>query len=99
MNRPSDYLQYLRQRLEEWEYQFDRFQHRMEDLSDELRDQASERLAGLKQRSDALRTKIAELENQSELALEDIRDGLDLAWDSLRLGLLSARGEFGQGAD
>jgi len=99
MNRPSDYLQHLRQRLEDWEYQLDRFQHRMEDISEELRDQARERLAELRQRSEALRAKIADLESRGELALEDIRDGLDLAWDGLRLGLLSARGEFGQGAD
>ena len=94
MKRPSEYLQSLGQRIEEWEYQLDRFQHRVADLGDQARARADQQVAELQALRNELKDKLQHLEGQGEQALEDIRDGLELAWDGLHLGLLSARTEF-----
>lgn len=94
MKRPSEYLQSLGQRIEEWEYQFDRFQHHVADLGDKARVRADQQVAELRALRGELKEKLQHLEDQGEHALEDIRDGLELAWDGLHLGLLTARAEF-----
>lgn len=84
----------IRQQLEDWDYQLDRFEHRVEALSQELRDKAKSRVTEFRDKRHELEQRLEQLEKASERALEDLKDGIELAWDGLKTGFYAARSEF-----
>ena len=48
-------------------------------------------------KTDALEAKLEKLESHGEDAWQDIKAGVELAWDGLKTGLLAARSEFEDG--
>ena len=53
--------------------------------------------ARLGDKRDALEAKLEKLESHGEDAWQDIKAGVELAWDGLKTGLLAARSEFEDG--
>lgn len=94
MPERKEFAQRVRQQLEDWDYQLDRLSARLVDLSHEWRQQARQRLITIRNRRDQLETELTELENHSGDAWQDIKAGIELAWDGLKTGLLAARSEF-----
>ncbi|MCK0152459.1 hypothetical protein MWU49_01980 [Alcanivorax sp. S6407] len=94
MSDKKDFVESVRQKLEDWDYQRDRLAARIEDLSQEWREEAQEKLADFKEQRKDLEAKLEVLESRSEDAWQDIKDGIELAWDGLKTGLLAARSEF-----
>lgn len=94
MSEKKDFVASVRQKLEDWDYQRDRLMARVDDLSHELREEAEEKLADFKEQRKELEAKLEVLESRSEDAWQDIKDGIELAWDGLKTGLLAARSEF-----
>lgn len=90
----SSFIDKIRRQLEDWDYQLDRFEHRVEDLSHELQDKAKQQVAEFRSKRRELEGRLGELEKASERALEDLRDGIELAWDGLKTGFYAARSEF-----
>ena len=90
----SSFIEKLRRQLEEWDYQLDRFEHRVDDLSHDLRAKARTQVEEFRGKRRELESRIGELEKASERALEDLRDGIELAWDGLKTGFYAARSEF-----
>jgi chromosome segregation ATPase len=90
----SSFIEKLRRQLEEWDYQLDRFEHRVGDLSQDLQAKAKSQVAEFRGKRRELEGRIGELEKASERALEDLRDGIELAWDGLKTGFYAARSEF-----
>lgn len=89
-----EYVQKLRNQLEEWDYELDRLEHRLEDLGNEGRRRAEEKLEEARQYRRDVEGKLKKLESSTGNALEDIREGLELAWDGLKTGFAAARSEF-----
>ncbi|MED5238310.1 MAG: hypothetical protein VX379_01870 [Pseudomonadota bacterium] len=94
MSEKKDFVESVRQKLEDWDYQRDRLVARIDDLSHEWREEAEEKLADFKEQRKDLEAKLDVLESRSEDAWQDIKDGIELAWDGLKTGLLAARSEF-----
>lgn len=94
MSEKKDFVESVRQKLEDWDYQRDRLAARIGDLSHEWRDEAEEKLANFHEQRKELEAKLEDLESRSEDAWQDIKDGVELAWDGLKTGLLAARSEF-----
>ncbi|KGD65829.1 hypothetical protein Y5S_01053 [Alcanivorax nanhaiticus] len=94
MSEKKDFIESLRQKLEDWDYQRDRLAARISDLSQEWREEAEEKLADFKEERKELEAKLEVLESRTEDAWQDIKDGIELAWDGLKTGLLAARSEF-----
>ncbi len=90
----SSFIDKIRRQLEDWDYQLDRFEHRVEDLSHELQSKAKQQVAEFRHKRHELEGRLGELEKTSERALEDLRDGIELAWDGLKTGFYAARSEF-----
>jgi hypothetical protein len=63
-------------------------------MRDELQGKAKERIEEFRGKRRELEGRVAELEKSSERALEDLRDGIELAWDGLKTGFYAARSEF-----
>ena len=94
MSEQKEFIEYMRQKLEDWDYQRDRLMARIGDLRDEWQQDAKERLADFEARRKELESDLKRLEEQGEAAWEDLKDGVELAWDGLKTGLLAARSEF-----
>lgn len=90
----STFIDRIRRQLEDWDYQLDRFEHRVEDLGHELRARAQARVQEFRGKRHELEQRLGELEKASERALEDLKDGIELAWDGLKTGFYAARSEF-----
>lgn len=90
----EDYIQKLRNQLEEWDYELDRLEHRVEDLSNEARQRAKQKLEDAREYRQEVEGKLKRLEGAAGDAIQDIRDGLELAWDGLKTGFAAARSEF-----
>lgn len=94
MSSHQDFIQKLRDQLEKLEYELDRFEHRAMDLKDEAREKLNENIQDLKHKKADLLDRMHQLEESGDRALDDIREGLEIAWDGIKLGLLAARSEF-----
>jgi chromosome segregation ATPase len=95
----SSFIEKLRNQLEDWDYQLDRFEHRVQDMSHDLQSKAKTRVEEFRGKRHELEGRIGELEKASERALEDLRDGIELAWDGLKTGFYAARSEFEKDED
>lgn len=90
----EEYIQKLRNQLEEWDYELDRLEHRVEDLGNEARERAKQKLEDAREYRREVEGKLKKLESAAGEALQDIRDGIELAWDGLKTGFAAARSEF-----
>lgn len=93
MSEPT-FIERMRNQLEDWDYQLDRFEHRVKDMRDELQGKAKVRIEEFRDKRRELEGRVVELEKSSERALEGLRDGIELAWDGLKTGFYAARSEF-----
>lgn len=94
MPSQHEYVNRLRQQLEDWDYQLDRLEHRVQDLGNDARDRAKQKLADVRRYRADVEARLKKLESAAGDALEDVRDGLEIAWDGLKTGFLAARSEF-----
>lgn len=94
MNKRHDYLDKIKAQLEEWEYDIDRLEARLEDLQGEARVKMDKAIADLKIKQKDMQIKMKQIEEAAEDAWQDVKDGFELAWDSLKLGFLAAKSEF-----
>lgn len=98
MSEPT-FIEKMRSQLEDWDYQLDRFEHRAKDMREELQSKAKTRVEEFRDKRRELEGRVAELEETSGRALEDLRDGIELAWDGLKTGFYAARSEFEKDED
>src|SRR3990167_181744 len=94
MNKRNEYMEKLKAQLEEWEYDIDRLEARLDDVQDEAKVRLDKTIKDLKVKQKDVQGKLRQLEGAAEEACTDIKDGLELAWDSLKLGFLAAKSEF-----
>ena len=94
MNKRHEYLTKLKAQLEEWEHDIDRLEARLEDAQGEAKVKMDQTITELKAKQKDVQGKLKKVEEAAEDAWHDIKDGLELAWDSLKLGFLAAKSEF-----
>lgn len=94
MSERRDFVQRAKQQLEDWDYQLDRFEHRVEDLARETQDKARALLRDAREQRSKLKDKLDSIESHSEAAWEDIKDGAEIAWDGLKTAYYAAKAEF-----
>ena len=94
MTKRNEYLDKIKAQLEEWEYDINRLEARLDDAQDEAKVKLDKTINDLKARQKDMQGRLKQLENAAEEAWTDVKDGLELAWDSLKLGFLAAKSEF-----
>ena len=94
MSERRDFIKRAKQQLEDWDYQLDRFEHRVEDLAREAQDKARALLRDAREQRSKLKDKLESVESHSEAAWEDIKDGAEIAWDGLKTAYYAAKAEF-----
>jgi len=94
MSAIHDFVNTLQQQLEDLDYQYDRFEHRVEDLGREAQERARQLLDEVRSRRGEFKQKLDTLEAQSNAAIDDVKDGLEIAWDGLKTAFYAVRSEF-----
>ena len=94
MSKRHEYLEKLKAQLEEWEYDINRLEARLDDAQGEAKVKLDKTLKDLKTKQKDVQGKLKKIEEAAEDAWHDVKDGLELAWDSLKLGFLAAKSEF-----
>ncbi len=93
MSKRHEYLEKLKAQLEEWEYDINRLEARLDDAQGEAKVKLDKTIKDLKTKQKDVQGKLKKIEEAAEDAWHDVKDGLELAWDSLKLGFLAAKSE------
>ncbi|EKF76055.1 hypothetical protein A11A3_01135 [Alcanivorax hongdengensis A-11-3] len=92
-------IEKISETLKNWDYQLDRLEHRLIDLSEEARQQAKEALADLKEQRKQMATRLEEGRSQAGEMLEDFKDGMEKTMDDFKERLQKMRHQVGDKDD
>lgn len=94
MKSKEEYVQYLHKKIDEWNSDIDRLRAKADRLDKESRLELEEQISQLKGRRDEIEVKVSELNQAGSDAWEDIKSGIDLAWDAMNIAIKSATSRF-----
>jgi chromosome segregation ATPase len=94
MNTKDAYYQQLRAKLDEWNAEIDLLQAKASQADAEARVQLQEEIRRLHAQQKTAQTKLDALRRSGEGAWEDMKAGLEAAWDALGSAVVSARTRF-----
>ena len=94
MTNRHEYIEKLKDKLDEWDADIDEFEARAQKTRVDLKFELEDQLASLKVKRDHARHKLAEIMDASEEAWQDIKLGVDEAWNNLKEAVDKARSHF-----
>ncbi len=94
MGTREEYVRKLQAKLDEWNAEIDRLAVKAALAEAELKTQYSSEIEMLRNKQIEARVKLEALQEASGGAWEDMRSGLDMAWDALSEAISSATSRF-----
>lgn len=94
MTNRHEYVQKLKDKLDEWDADIDEFEERTQRAKVDLKFELEDQLTSLKAKRDIARQKLAEIMDASEEAWQDVKHGVDDAWASMKEAIDKARSHF-----
>ena len=94
MSTRDDYVQKMQAKLDEWNADIDKLAAKADAAQADAKLKYQEQVEKLKTQRDAARHKLDELGKSSEGAWEDLRTGVELAWDSISMAIRDAIARF-----
>lgn len=94
MGMKEAYQKKLQAELDEWNAEIEQLKAKADKTEAESQLEYYKKIEELRTMQDEARSKLTELEQASDKAWEDVKAGLDSAWDSLRNAMRSARERF-----
>jgi DNA repair exonuclease SbcCD ATPase subunit len=94
MGIKDDYEKQLKARLREWQAQIEVFRARADQAEAEQKIAYREEIDSLQQRKQGLQQKLEELQESGGAAWDDIKTGVDRAWQELDDALARGRERF-----
>jgi ABC-type multidrug transport system fused ATPase/permease subunit len=89
-----DYIRKMQLILDEWDAELDRLEAQAGELKEEAREECRRQIDELKAKKAQARAKLEELRREGGEAWDDLKAGLESAWDSIGRALMSARERF-----
>ena len=90
----EEYVRKLQAKLDEWNADIDRLAIKAALAEAELKTQYSDEIEMLRNKQIEARVKLEAMQEASESAWEDMRSGLDIAWDAISEAVSSAKSRF-----
>ena len=84
MTTRHDYIEKLKNKLDEWDVEIDELEAKAQQTTSELRFELEDQISALKLKRDQARLKATEIMESSEEAWEDLKTGVDEAWQDLK---------------
>jgi hypothetical protein len=94
MKAREEYQQKLQAQLDEWKAEIDKLKARAELAKADARVAYLKQVEILELKKQAMADKLDALQQESGSAWEDIRNGVESAWDELAAAIKKARSEF-----
>ena len=94
MTTHHDLIRKLTRKMEEWDYQFDRLEHRIQDAPTELKAKFDDKMKEVQKYKEVIKTKINDLETASNVVVEDLNKTLEGTWSSLKTAYEDAKSIF-----
>lgn len=94
MSKKEAYVQKLHAKIDEWNADIDKLSAKADQVEADSRLEFEKQIEALKAKREEFKLKLGELSQTSEDAWDDLKSGMDLAWDALNEALRSATARF-----
>lgn len=94
MSRKEEFVRTMHARLDRWNAEIDALMEKADTVEADARAGYRNQVEVLRGRRDEARRKLKELESAGEGAWEDLKAGVELAWDAVSEALRSAAARF-----
>jgi uncharacterized coiled-coil DUF342 family protein len=94
MSSRDEYIRKMQAKLEEWNAEIDTLTAKASEVKADVKNEYNEQIESLKLKQVAARQKIEVLQHSGESAWEDLKSGIELAWNAMGEAIDSARSRF-----
>jgi uncharacterized coiled-coil DUF342 family protein len=94
MHNHDAYVQKMKAKLDEWNAELDKLSAKADAAEADAKLQYNEQIEGLRKQRDAARQKLEELASARDDAWDDVRQGVESAWEQMRDAFSAALGRF-----
>jgi predicted nucleic acid-binding Zn-ribbon protein len=94
MTGRHEYIDKLKDKLDEWDADIDELEARAQKAKAELKFELEDQITSLKLKRDIAKLKLSEIKDASEEAWEDIKAGAEEAWSDVKEAIEKARSHF-----
>lgn len=93
MNR-DEFTRKMHSKLDQWNNDIDALDVQKESIEESVRAELDERLNDLRTQRDRAKSQLAALQNASATAWQDMKAGVELAWDAITQAIDSAKSRY-----
>lgn len=90
----DEYVRKMHAKLDQWNNEIESLVARKDQIEESARAEFGTRLEDLRSRRDAARKQLDQMQQASESAWQDMKAGLELAWDAIAQAVESARSRY-----
>lgn len=94
MTGRHEYIDKLKDKLDEWDADIDELEARAQNAKAELKYELEDQITSLKLKRDIAKLKLSEIKDASEEAWEDIKAGAEEAWSDVKDAMEKAKSHF-----
>lgn len=94
MTTRHEYIEKLKEKLDEWDTDIDELEARAKQTSADLKFEVEDQMTSLRLKRDLAKLKLSEIMDASEEAWEDVKQGTEEAWSNLKDAIEKARSHF-----
>lgn len=94
MTSRHEYIDKLKDKLDEWDADIDELEDRARKTKTELQFELQDQITALKLKRDIAKLKLSEIKDASEEAWEDIKAGAEEAWADVKDAMKKAKSHF-----
>ena len=94
MTSRHEYIDKLKEKLDEWDADIDELEERAQKTKTEIEFELKDQITTLKLKRDIVKLKLSEIMDASEEAWEDIKAGAEEAWADVKDAMKKAKSHF-----
>lgn len=94
MSKKDAYVQKLHSKIDEWNADIDKLTAKANQAEADSKIEYHKQIETLKQKRQDIEKKVAEMRRSGEGAWDDLKTGIDLAWESMNEAIRSATSRF-----
>jgi uncharacterized coiled-coil DUF342 family protein len=94
MKNKEAYIQKLHAKIDEWNTDIDKLKAKADQVEADSKIEYQKQMQALKSKRDEIEKKVSEISRSGENAWEDLKAGVDLAWEAMSEAIKSATSRF-----
>lgn len=94
MENKEAYIQKLHAKIDEWNADIDKLKAKADQVEADSKIEYQKQMQALKSKRDEIEKKVSEISRSGENAWEDLKAGVDLAWEAMSEAIKSATSRF-----